>query len=196
MVPSGTCSCHAAAGLRASPDGGHEEVDGSAGQEWAGFFCAAALHGCHGGEAGPVSAQRRTGLHQSAQQGEVLYTTMPRVCDFNLPEIINNTRLKMIKQNINISVWRIYLGAKWNRFASIQKIVLPSLEVLTLKLFHCFHFHRFTTHNIDHNWKRKNPYILNSSLVTAKESLCAFGRNVENTAYMNDQKCLTVNLKK
>lgn len=70
MVPSGTCGRHAAAGLRASPDGGHEEVDGSAGEERAGFLCAAALHGCHRGEDGALPARCGTGLHQSAQQGE------------------------------------------------------------------------------------------------------------------------------
>lgn len=80
-------------------------------------------------------SQHGAGLDYISQLNKVrTYTTMPRVCDFNLPQIINNTRLKMIKQNINVSVWRIYLGAKWNRFASIQKIVLPSLEVITLKL--------------------------------------------------------------
>lgn len=67
MVPSGTCGRRAAAGLGASPDGVHEEVDGSAGEERAGFLCAAALHGCHRGEDGALAG---TGLHQSAQQGE------------------------------------------------------------------------------------------------------------------------------
>lgn len=70
-LPSGTFSCHAFAGLRASPNGGHEEVDGSASKEWEGVFSADAPHGCHGREAGPASAQCRTGLHQPAEQGEL-----------------------------------------------------------------------------------------------------------------------------
>lgn len=74
VVPSGTCSYRAAAGLGASAHGGHEEVDGSAGEERARVFCAAALHGHHRGEAGPVPARCRPGLHQSAQQGELPHT--------------------------------------------------------------------------------------------------------------------------
>ena len=74
-MPTGSCSSHAAAGLRASPDGGDEEVDGSAGQERAGVLGAAAPHGRHGGEAGAPSARGRTGLHQPAQQGEAVNTS-------------------------------------------------------------------------------------------------------------------------
>lgn len=70
-MPSGAHSSPAAAGLRASPHGGHEEVDEPAGQERARFFSAAAQHGHHGGESGPVPARGRGGLHQPAEQGEI-----------------------------------------------------------------------------------------------------------------------------
>lgn len=60
-----------AAGLRAPPHGGHEEVDGSACQEREGVLGAAAPHGHCGREAGSTSARSGAGSHQPAQQGEV-----------------------------------------------------------------------------------------------------------------------------
>lgn len=101
MVPSGTCVCHTAVGLRASPDGGHEEVDGSAVEERAGFFCAAALHGCHRGEDGALTARCGTGLHQSAQQGEVP-DSITTLCNFRRrikKELGMNTKSVMLEQN-------------------------------------------------------------------------------------------------
>lgn len=72
VVPSGARGRREAAGLGASPDGGHEEVDGSAGQERAGILGAAAPHDEHRGEDGALPARRRARLHQPAQQGEGL----------------------------------------------------------------------------------------------------------------------------
>lgn len=72
MVPPGARSRGAAAGLGAAPDGGDEEVDGSAGQERAGLLGAAAPHEQRGGEDGALAARRRARLHQPAQQGERL----------------------------------------------------------------------------------------------------------------------------
>lgn len=71
VVPTGARGSAKAAGLRASSHGGHEEVDDPAGQERAGVFSTAAQHGCHGGETGPVPARGWSGLHQSAEQGEI-----------------------------------------------------------------------------------------------------------------------------
>lgn len=71
-MPPGARSSAEAAGLRASPHGSHEEVDEPAGQERAGVLSAAAQHGHHGGETGPVPAPGWSGLHQSAEQGETL----------------------------------------------------------------------------------------------------------------------------
>lgn len=70
-MPTGARSSAEAAGLRASPHGGHEEVDEPAGQERAGVFSTATQYGHHGGETGPVPARGWSGLHQSAEQGEV-----------------------------------------------------------------------------------------------------------------------------
>lgn len=75
-MSSGARSSAEAAGLRASPHGGHEEVDEPAGQERAGVFSAAAQHGRHGGETGPVPARGWSGLHQSAEQGETLSSSI------------------------------------------------------------------------------------------------------------------------
>lgn len=71
MVPAGARSCGEAAGLRASPHGGHEEMDEPASQGRAGVLGAAAQHGRHGGETGPVPARSWSGLHQSAEEGEM-----------------------------------------------------------------------------------------------------------------------------
>lgn len=68
-MPSGARGPAEAAGLGASPHGGHEEVDEPAGQERAGVFSTAAQHGRHSGETGPVPARGWSGLHQSAEQG-------------------------------------------------------------------------------------------------------------------------------
>lgn len=54
-MSTGTCRSVATAGLRASLDGGHEEVDGAASEERTGIFSAAAPHDWPGGEAGPTS---------------------------------------------------------------------------------------------------------------------------------------------
>lgn len=74
-MSTGARGRHEASGLRASPDGGHEEVDGSAGEERTGFFSATAPNDCHGREDGPASDQSGSGLHQSAQQGGVFSTS-------------------------------------------------------------------------------------------------------------------------
>lgn len=124
MVPSGTCGRHAAAGLRASPDGGHEEVDGSAGEERAGFLCAAALHGCHRGEDGALPAQCGTGLHQSAQQGEVPDSNTT-LCDFKRrikKELGMNTKSVMFEQNnLASNTGNIYLKKKKKKKAGLMK---------------------------------------------------------------------------
>lgn len=82
-MPSGTHSAGEAAGLRASPHGGHEEVDEPASQERAGVLSAAAQHGRHGGETGPVPARSWSGLHQSAEPGEICSSwTIFSLCAF------------------------------------------------------------------------------------------------------------------